>query len=276
MIKVESKISVLMSIFHKEKPEYLKQAIDSTLNQTLAPNQIVVVIDGPIPQKLWSVLKSYQKENLDLFKLVPLEKNQGLGVALAIGVENCMFDLIARMDTDDIMEPNRLKMQVDTFEKNPNLTILGSNIKEFIDGPDKVIGKRIVPASNEAIREFSKRRNPFNHMTVMFKRAAVLAVGNYQSMPGFEDYYLWVRLLKAGYQGMNLEDYLVYARAGADMYSRRGGWNYFIKGIKGRRQIYKAGLGSGLDFIVSTGAHAVISLMPNKIRGIFYEKKLRI
>lgn len=112
-------------------------------------------------------------------------------------------------------------------------------------------------------------------MTVMFKKDAVLEVGNYQPMMGFEDYYLWVRLLRAGFKGKNIQESLVYARTGEDMYARRGGKNYFVNGLKGRKAIYRSGLGSLTDYLVSCSAHIIVSLLPNKIRGQVYERKLR-
>ena len=268
-------VSILMSVYIKEKPEYFKEALESVIDQTILVKEILLVLDGPITDQLQSVIDEYQKSNPSLIRLVRLEKNVGLGKALAIGVEACNSQLIARMDTDDIMLSTRIERQVAQFENDPKLTILGSNIDEFYDSTDSIVGRRVVPETNEEIRNFSKRRNPFNHMTVMFKKEAVLAVGNYQPMMGFEDYYLWVRLLKAGYKGRNIQDSLVYARTGEDMYARRGGTKYFINGLKGRKAIYHAGLGSFSDYLISCSAHVVVSLLPNSLRGKIYEKKLR-
>lgn len=268
-------VSILMSVYIKEKPEYLRDALKSAINQTAQVKEIVVVLDGPITDQLRSVINICQKENPELIKIVPLEKNVGLGKALAVGVEACRYELIARMDTDDIMLPTRIEKQYSEFASDPELVIVGSNIDEFYDTPEKIVGSRIVPETNEEIRNFSKKRNPFNHMTVMFKKKAVLDAGNYQPMMGFEDYYLWVRLLKAGYKGKNIQESLVYARTGEDMYARRGGKNYFVNGLKGRKAIYHAGLGSISDYLISCSAHIVVSLLPNSLRGKLYEKKLR-
>lgn len=272
---INADVSLLMSVYIKEKPEYFRQSLKSALNQTVKVKEIVLILDGQITDELQDVIIDFKKENLEILKVVPLENNVGLGKALAIGVEICKYDLIARMDTDDIMLPTRIEKQFSEFVDNPELTIIGSNIDEFYDSPESTIGKRIVPETNEEIRNFSKKRNPFNHMTVMFKKKAVLDVGNYQPMMGFEDYYLWARLLKAGYEGKNIQESLVYARTGADMYARRGGKKYFIDGLKGRKAIYHAGLGSISDYLISCSAHIVVSLLPNKIRGQIYERKLR-
>lgn len=268
-------VSILMSVYIKEKPEYLRTSLKSAINQTVRVKEIVLVLDGPITDQLQSVIEECQKECSDLIKLIPLKENVGLGKALAIGVEKCKYDLVARMDTDDIMIPTRIEKQIAEFTSDLDLTIVGSNIDEFYDSPESIVGRRVVPETNEEICNFSKKRNPFNHMTVMFKKSTVLDVGNYQPMMGFEDYYLWVRLLKAGYKGKNIQESLVFARTGEDMYARRGGKKYFLNGLKGRKAIYQAGLGSMSDYLISCSAHVVVSLLPNKIRGQIYENKLR-
>jgi glycosyltransferase involved in cell wall biosynthesis len=268
-------VSILMSVYIKEKPEYLRTSLKSAINQTVRVKEIVLVLDGPITDQLQSVIEECQKECSDLIKLIPLKENVGLGKALAIGVEKCKYDLVARMDTDDIMIPTRIEKQIAEFTSELDLTIVGSNIDEFYDSPESIVGRRVVPEMNEEICNFSKKRNPFNHMTVMFKKSAVLDVGNYQPMMGFEDYYLWVRLLKAGYKGKNIQESLVFARTGEDMYARRGGKKYFLNGLKGRKAIYQAGLGSMSDYLISCSAHVVVSLLPNSLRGKLYEKKLR-
>lgn len=271
----KNKISMLLSLYDKEKPKYLDEALTSIFEQTVMPDEIVLVYDGPINSDLEAVVQKFQHIAPDIFTLVKFEKNQGLGVALAKGLEHTKYRIVARMDTDDIMTPERLQKQLAIFESNPDVAIVGSNIEEFVDSTDQIIGRRLVPETNQEICAFSKKRNPFNHMTVMFDKEAVLAVGNYRPLKGFEDYYLWVRLLKAGYQGYNIQEPLVHARAGADMYARRGGLNYLLPGIKGRYHIWREGLGSVTDFLFVTGGHVVISLLPNKWRGKFYEKQLR-
>nr|WP_246601415.1 glycosyltransferase [Enterococcus alishanensis] len=264
-----------MSVYQKEKPKYFAAAIKSTLDQSLLPQELVLVLDGPITNELQTIIDANKDNGKVLIRVVPLKTNQGLGIALAKGVTACQNELIARMDTDDIMREDRLEKQYQAFLDNKNLTIVGSDIDEFTGDPSNVIGKRVVPETNKDIRQFSKKRNPFNHMTVMFKKSDVLAVGNYQALNGFEDYYLWVRLLKAGYQGMNIKESLVYARGGEDMYARRGGMNYFIYGLNARKVIYQNGLGSLNDYFVSISAHIVTSILPNRVRGFVYKKLLR-
>lgn len=266
-------ISVLMSLYKKEEPANLKASLDSILAQTLQPQEIVVILDGPITRDLQAVLDEVQARS-SLLNVLPQATNQGLGVALAIGVQACANELIARMDTDDIAEPTRLQKQAAAFQKDPQLSICSSNIVEFAGSVTNITGHRRVPEHNAEIRQFSKQRNPFNHMAVMFKRSAVLAAGNYHPLTGFEDYYLWVRMLKQGDVAYNIQEDLVHARTGADMYARRGGAQYLLPGLRGRYRIYRAGLGNLLDFLKVALIHIVISLLPNKLRGMIYAKKL--
>lgn len=268
-------VSVLMSIYVKEKPEYFIQAMESTINQTAQPEEILLVEDGPLTDELAEIIQKYQAKLGNQFTVISLEVNRGLGTALAIGVEKCRNSLIARMDTDDIMAKNRLEVQYLEFLKNKDLAIIGSNIIEFEGTTDNVLARKSMPESNEAIRTYSKRRNPFNHMTVMFKKDAVKDVGNYMPLQGFEDYYLWVRLLKVGYQGKNLPLYLVFARTGIDMYNRRGGINYLLPGLRARRKIYLHGLGNTFDWGTVSLIHIIICILPVSLRSRIYSKALR-
>ncbi|MFK4567206.1 glycosyltransferase [Enterococcus sp. UD-01] len=268
-------VSVLMSIYSKEKPEYFHQAMESIIKQTQQPDEILLVEDGPLTLELTTIIQEYQAKLGRQLTIVALEENQGLGTALAIGVKRCRNQLIARMDTDDVMVEQRLQKQYEAFLKNEELAIIGSNIIEFEGSIENILARKNMPQSNEEIKQFSKKRNPFNHMTVMYKKAAVEAVGNYQPLKGFEDYYLWVRLLKQNYLGLNMSEVLVYARTGVDMYARRGGLAYLLPGLKARWIIYQEGLGKINDFLFVSLAHTVISLMPNKVRGSIYQKQLR-
>lgn len=173
--------SVLMSIYYKENPDYLRQCLDSLVSQTVMPTEIVIVKDGPLTDGLESVFSEYVAKNEGLYKFVPLETNHGLGFALAEGVKNCSYELIARMDTDDISRIDRFEIQLKEFESDPDLDICGSHIEEFEDDVTNIVAKRTVPLEDAAIKKYQKKRDGFNHMTVMFKKSAVLKAGNYQS-----------------------------------------------------------------------------------------------
>ena len=270
-----NKVSVLMSVYFKEKPEYVDACLESMHQQTYLPDEIVLIKDGPLTEELDQVISNYETKYPHIYKVIPLEKNVGLGVALALGVEACTHPLIARMDTDDIALPERLEKQRNYFIEQPETAIVGSDIIEFEGSIDNQIAKRIVPHQHEEIYQFAKRRNPFNHMTVMYRKDAVLAAGNYQPLNGYEDYYLWVRMLADNAKAYNFNEILVYARGGTDMYERRGGWKYFKDGLAAQKKIYKVGLSSPVDFVIRIGAQTIVNLVPNQVRSNIYSKVLR-
>lgn len=267
--------SVLMSIYVKEEPEYFEACLESLVKQTLIPNEIIVVEDGPLTKELYEVIDRFEIKKPNLFKRLTLEKNVGLGKALSIGVEACQYRLIARMDTDDIADDFRFEKQVNEFKKNPRLGLTGSDIDEFENSLSEVVAKRIVPHTHKEILKHAKRRNPFNHMTVMYKKDEVLKAGNYLPLNGFEDYYLWIRMLKNETITKNLPEILVHARAGKEMYKRRGGYKYLKDSMKARRTIYEVGFNSYLDYFISVSGQILVSIVPNNTRAFIYTNFLR-
>lgn len=267
--------SVLMSLYIKEKPEYVRACFESLLSQTVLPNEWVVVEDGPLTDELYAVLDEYEKRHPDLIKRVPLQENLGLGKALCEGVLHCSNELIARMDTDDIARKDRFEKQLKMFEQNPDLDICSSHILEFDGDISNIISVRKVPVNENAILEYQKRRDSFNHMTVMYKKSAVLKAGNYQDALLMEDSLLWINMMRTGAKCANVDDYLVYARTGNAMIDRRGGWAYFKKYKAGRKKIYATGYISWWDYFVTLAVQLVISLMPTGMRRFVFEKLLR-
>lgn len=267
-------LSVLMSLYYKEKPEYVEECFQSLLRQTVQADEWVVVEDGPLTDELYSVLERYEKEYPGLIKRVPLPVNQGLGLALQAGVPECSNELIARMDTDDIAREDRFEKQLKEFEKDPALDIAGSHIDEFEDTPETIVAKRLVPTTDEEIKKYQKKRDSFNHMTVMYKKKAVLDAGNYQSCPLMEDTYLWVRMMKNGVKCMNIDDSLVYARIGKDMFDRRGGWSYFKKYRTGKKMVYATGYISWFDYTSVIVIQFIVALVPRRLRGWIFKKML--
>lgn len=216
--------SVLMSIYNKETPLYLDACLESLNIQTIRASEVVLVLDGYVNQSLLNVIERWRDE-LKIIT-VPLPKNVGLGLALNEGLKKCAHDLVARMDTDDVCLPMRFEKQLQAFNQNPNISLCGSYINEIECDTGQFIATRYVKESHEEIIKDAIRRNPFNHMSVMFRKKAVMAVGSYQHMLSMEDWYLWLRLLSQGYQGYNIPEALVNARAGKSMMSRRNGLKY--------------------------------------------------
>lgn len=267
--------SVLMSLYIKEKAEYFDECMQSILNQTVLPSEIVIVYDGPISNDLRKMVEEYKKNNPGLIKTIENKKNKGLGLALADGVPACKYELIARMDTDDIAREDRFEKQLECFMNDSKLDICGSHIIEFEGTIDNVLSKRKVPLTNEEIADYQKQRSAFNHMTVMYKKSTVLRAGNYEDCPLMEDDMLWVRMLISGAKGMNIDDYLVYARTGYAMIERRGGWAYFKKYLNGRRKIYETKYITRYDYLKTVYIQFFVTLLPRKIRRIIFINLLR-
>lgn len=271
---MDYRFSVLIPVYYKEKPEYFSEALASIIDQTLKPNEIVIVKDGPLTEELEEVLAEYDTENPGLFKIVALESNQGLGVALAKGVEECSYELIARMDSDDISRSDRFEKQIAEFKKDPNLDICGSQIAEFEGVVDNVVSRRIVPLEDSEIKRYQKMRSAFNHVTIVYKKSSVIKVGNYQSCPGMEDGLLYVNMFLAGAYGMNLPDCLVSVRVGNEMINRRGGINYYITYKEARKKILATNYISFYEYILSLIEHLVVCLLPVNVRRIIYRRFL--
>ena len=266
--------SVLMSLYVKEKPENLRDSLNSVLNQTVKPTEIVIVKDGPLTEELEAVLNEYVEDEPSLYKIVPLEKNVGLGLALREGMVHCSNELVARMDTDDICRQDRFELQLKEFENDDTLDICGSHIEEFEETPEKIVAKRTVPLTHDEIAKYQKKRDGFNHVSVMFKKSAVLKAGNYQSCMLMEDTYLWVNMLLSGARCKNIDESLVFVRIGKDMFERRGGLSYYKKYKEGRKKVRKTGYISWWDYRFSLFVQFVVALMPNKLRGWVFKKIL--
>lgn len=268
------KFSVLMSLYIKEKAEYLDDALASVLKQTVKPDEIVIVYDGPITTELRNVVENYISENPGLIKVIENPENKGLGLALADGVPQCKYELIARMDTDDICREDRFEKQLQEFAKDPTIDICGSHILEFEGNKDNIVAQRRVPLVDKDIREFQKRRDGFNHVSVMFKKKSVLAAGNYQSCLLMEDTLLWANMFMNGAKGMNIDDFLVYVRIGKDMYERRGGLDYYKKYKAGRKKVYETGYISWVDYKITLLIQFIVAVIPNRVRGFVFKKLL--
>lgn len=268
------KFSVLTSVYKNDNVSQVEESLDSLVNQTVKPDEIIMTIDGPIPEELHAFLYDYAKKH-NILKLVPLEKNVGLGNALNEGLKHCSNEYVARMDSDDICVPDRFEKQIKFITEN-GLDICGGAINEFIESPDKPIAKREVPLTSDEIKIYIKKRTPFNHVSVMFKKSVVLSAGSYQDMHYIEDYFLWCRMLLNNAKMGNSSDVYVNVRINEEMYMRRGGYKYF----KSQKQLYKYMLNNKMmnviDYIkILFIRFCVQVLLPNKMRAKLYKKHLR-
>ena len=257
--------SIISSIYKNDKPEFVKAALDSMLiEQTVKPAEIVLVRDGHVPAALEKLLNDYETRYPEIFNIIRLEHNGGLGKALQLGVETAKFDIVARMDSDDICLPNRFELQLKYLEQHPEVDIVGGQMTEFVGSPNNIIGRRVVPCMNE----YMKGRCALNHVTVMFRKEAVLKVGNYQDWFWNEDYYLWVRMMQAKCQFANVPEVLVNVRSGIEQYARRGGRKYYESEKAIKKLQLENGMISRIEFRYFVAQRYIIQLlMPNWLRG---------
>lgn len=269
------KYSVLMSLYIKEKAEYLRTSIDSMLSQTIMPDEIVIVKDGPLTKELDEILLEYIDKYPKLFKIVVSEENIGLGSALNLGLENCRNKLIARMDTDDISLPERCEKQLKCFEMDKELGIVGAMVDEFFDNPNEIISSRIVPTDHNKIYEFSKRRSAFNHPVVMYKKQAVINAGLYSNLRRNQDVDLFGRMLFNGVKAKNIDESLLLFRSNNDLSKRRRSFENTKSYIGTIYNFYKMGYSKLSDCIIVSIGQIGMFLCPLKLQNWLYKKFLR-
>lgn len=262
------KFSVLISVYYPEKPEHLNRCLQSIASQTLMPHEIVIVEDGPLSDGLHIALNNW-KTNLPI-RTIKLPQNKGLGIALSLGLKNCSHSFIARMDSDDICHPERFHKQLAFLLDHPEIDVVGSWISEFEGDEANIYASRKLPENCHDLSLYARKRNPFNHMTVMFRLQPVLNAGSYHSFPGFEDYHLWARMLLNGSRFANLPEYLVNVRAGAEMIKRRGGKKYARIELELQKEFLHMGFINHAEFLRNVLIRYGVRLMPQKIRKSFY------
>ena len=269
-----TKFSVSMCVYGKDNPEWFRTAVESILNQTRKPDEVILVVDGPVPQELDNIINRFEQNSI--FKVIRLPENKGHGEARRVGLSHCTNELVALMDADDISAEDRFEKQLALFESDPELTVVGGNITEFVGYPDNIVEARVVKSDDASIKEDMKRRCPMNQVTVMFKKSRVDSVGGYIDWYCEEDTYLWLRLFLDGAKFANLPDYLVNVRIGKEMYQRRGGTKYFLSEAKLQKYMLDNKV-IGLDrFLVNVGERLVVQmLLPNKVRSWVFKKFAR-
>lgn len=266
----QKKYSVLMSLYKKENPEYLRIAIDSMLNQTVAPDEIVLVEDGPLTDELYAVLDDYP-----MLHRVKNEINLGLGLALNVGLKECRNELVARMDTDDCSKPERCEKQLQRFLEKPYLAIVGSHIDEFIGDTSNVVSQRIVPTTSEEIYKFAKKRSAFNHPAVMYSKTAVLENNGYADLKRNQDVDLFGRMQFKGYKAENIDEALLWFRSSDELAKRRKSWQNTWSYIATIRKFWKMGYSSFTDYAIVGIAQTGMYLMPIKLQNYIYKNFLR-
>lgn len=268
-------LSVLIPTYRNDDPDHLSDALSSVLNQSRSPDEIVLVEDGPLSQPLRETVDEYRSEYQDLFTVEQLETNQGLASALRAGVKACTHDLIARMDADDVSPPKRFEQQLGFLESHSDVDVVGGYIAEFSDSPTNAHAYREVPTSHETIAQLARWRSPLNHASVIFRRDAVLSAGNYRTVDRMEDWDLWSRMLQDGARMANIPSVLLYARAGPEMYSRRGGVEYGREEIRTQVEFFRRGFTSPPRFLFNLATRVPVRFVPNQVRGAVYRQLFR-
>lgn len=267
--------SVCISVYKNDKLEFVNESLLSILNQTFRPAEIILVVDGPVTSELDAFLSQMSLKE-EIIHLIRLSENQGLGNALKIAVENAKYDIVARMDSDDISLPDRFEKQIKCFENDNTLSIVGGTIREFIETPENAVAKRMCPLEDKEIKKYMKTRCGLNHVTVMFRKADVLKAGNYQDWFWNEDYYLWLRMILASCKFKNLGDTLVSVRVGKDMYERRGGKKYFKSEVRLQKYMLDNNIIAIPRYIANIIIRFIIQIvLPSKVRGFVFQKILR-
>jgi glycosyltransferase involved in cell wall biosynthesis len=261
-----------MSVYAKERADFLDHSMGSIFSQTVPPNDFVLVCDGALTPDLDKVIEKHKEKYPDILQIVRMPENKGLAEALNFGLVHCKYEIVARMDSDDVARPNRMERQLGEFE---GVDILGSAVMEFHDTPGDAKTMRITPADFDSILRSAKRRNPFNHPSVMYKKSVVLNAGGYENYSLCEDYHLWVKVFISGGRGKNITEPLVYMRVGSGLYKRRGGLSYFKSMLHFRNWLRKVGFIGTKDFCITVIGHTVSSFMPDFARGILYRKFMR-
>lgn len=260
--------SVSMSVYKKDDPVFFKEAVQSIYTrQTVKPSEIILVVDGPVPETINDTINGLQKE-IPVLKVVWLKENVGHAKSRQTGLNDVTNDYCALMDSDDISVPDRFEKQIMFLKQHPEVDILGGQIDEFIGTVDSIVARRSVSLSNSEIFADLKKRCPMNQMTCMFKKSSVMKAGGYLDWFCNEDYYLWNRMYLQDMVFANLTDCLVKVRVGSDMYARRGGWKYFCSEAKLQHYMLKNGIISLSRFIYNVLIRLIVQvLMPNWLRG---------
>lgn len=268
------KFSVSMCVYGKDNPVWFAEAVESVLNQTVKPDEVVLVVDGPVPGDLDAVISKYEQN--PVFSVIRLPENVGHGNARRIGLNHCRYELVALMDADDISAPDRFEKQLKLFLENPELSVVGGNITEFLGEPDAIVGVRRVEITDDAIKRDMQKRCPMNQVTVMFRKSLVENAGGFIDWYCEEDYYLWIRLFLDNALFANIPEYLVNVRVGKEMYQRRGGWKYFSSEAKLQKYMldnHVIGLGT---YLLNVAKRLVVQvLLPNRLRSWVFQKFAR-
>jgi glycosyltransferase involved in cell wall biosynthesis len=261
-----------MPFYKGDAPAHLDEALQSLVDQTLRAPEIVLIQDGPVGEELVSLVEDW-KIKLPEINHVVLKQNQGLSAALNAGIDAAKHEWLARMDADDICEPDRFEKQVALIEKDSEISILGSWITEYDENMAEETAVRKLPETHPEILNYARWRCPFNHMTVMYRKSALIKLGKYKNYGAVgDDYELWARFLMAGYKSGNIQESLVKARTGADFYNkRRRGWKYFKNEVREVNDLYRLKLIGPFLWLFHVTLKAIVRFSPPFVVKFIYK-----
>lgn len=260
---MKTPFSLLISVYHKEKPSYLREALDSVFKQTILPQEIVLVKDGPLTAELDAILDEYNTR-YPIFKFVVNETNLGLGRALAKGIEACTYEFVLRMDTDDIIPAERFEKEIDALNKGYDIVSCWSLL--FEDNINNVIAVKTRPEHHDDIVKLAHKRSPICHPGCAFRKSSVIKAGNYRHNLLYEDYDLWVRMIMSGSKFYNIQEVLCYVRTSMDLAKRRGGLKYARNEIRNFFRFRKMGFYTTKDVICNSITHSFVRIVPSSLR----------
>lgn len=272
---VYPKFSVLITVYGEEKAKNLDSALESIKNQSVIPNEIVLVEDGPLGSELENIIKKHRNNFTNDFKVVKLIRNSGRGIASGVGIAFISNNWVARIDSDDISKRDRFKLQLQAIIHDPSLKMVGGQIQEFLnDDTCNIVGKRTVPLKYEDIKKYAKYRSPINNPSIMFRKDVLHDIGGYPRLNVMEDYDLCVKFISKGFKIINLPEVLVNMRVDQGLYSRRGGIKYLLQYITMKMKWKKLGIGDSKSVLLSIIFMTCNTIFPTWLRKIIYRKIL--
>lgn len=266
-----SEFSLLMSVYSGDDAAHFRRAFLSAVHeQTRRPSQVVLVQDGPVPDDLALEISRRISESPVETTFHVFERNAGLASALSTGLGLARFDVVARMDADDISLPERFERQLPEIEAGADL--VGTGMLEFLDDIGSIVGRRVPPSGQERIASYARFHDPFSHPTVVYRRAAVEAAGGYQPMGLMEDYWLFARMIQSGATVANLTEPLVMYRVGAGAYARRGGFAQLRSELALQRAFRRIGFTTPMQYLRNVAVRGAYRFVPVGVRKIAYRR----
>ena len=267
----DSQFSLLMAVYAGDTSEFFERAFKSSVqDQTLKPSEVIVVQDGPVSTELAATLRTIKSASPVPTSVIELPANGGLAAALERGLAACQFDIVARMDADDISLPHRFSNQLKAIDAG--LDLVGAGMLEFADEDGVVLGRRVPPTGHEHIAHYARFHDPFNHPTVVYRRSAVRKAGGYQDVGRMEDYWLFARMIQAGVRVDNLQEPLLMYRVGAGAYARRGGWSQLRAEVGLQREFRRVGFTTRRQWLRNVLVRGGYRLVPVALRRVAYRR----